>query len=969
MEVCVLGAEGPAAHDPNVVVSIRAGGSRRQGAVQINRTLHFPVGLRDATPFKVDLLKRVAQGQVDLQQDDHVYEVQLERSDPKEAASTLKLAVSNEPWLCGRTRAEAKGATMRMPPLAEVAEEKPEVDTVGAAARKARQFFDQHNIMHVVQALLEAIIRDRPDQPFEYISTFMDIMSRAQNSSKSRAELEAASGDASGMPAAATAAVGGGAEGAATDTMSASAAAAAAAAVAAGAGGQSTAREGTPNELVRQVKPKCAAAFDAQDPAREGRLDVAGFCAAIRALHPQMTSAQARAVGNGVAHGAKGITLVSFSAAEEAVSQGEALAAEVAGLTQEQYAALRDAATPPAEGGEDLSGLADIRAQMRTVLLDASENGSLEAVLQKNAAQARHAEREDTRQKAEEEREHQARRCEYVAQKVKSILRESCENGRLESVLAGLSDEKSRKGEMDELRELICELLEKAALDGSLDEALRLQRDAPVETAGAPTSNTDGLEPRRQARLRAREALARAAEDGTLSQVLASVLGSAPAGDAGGSSAPGPPSVPAKGDAGGCSAPGPPPLPAKGPPPLAPKPQEGSAHIRAKACELLVKASVNGELDQALSEVRQKRAPTAAAPKPATTPPPMAQAQCQPAGSERAVSPLADLEDLRQRAFVSLSSALETGRLEQALGGISNEADKEKDCASGCSKEIGSKALMSLATRLEAGDLEKKIKFAQGVGRPSGVEEEHLAVSFDVHLEEHTLSGFNEAKQRELCSHIAVNLGCDRVEIVNLRSGSVVCETHAIGFFHEEHQREAVSKVRRGEAVHENVWGVHSVSEEPACLTKMHRASPWLESRWPKLKATRSEDCTPSTQMPSSTPAAENTPRHMELLGRQRELLEEKRAMEERLAKLMQAKNAAPPIVQTLPRAPAGPKPSAPATPRPTAKRPLMTGTSASVQFRDVREVNRGLTSENSRLNAELSRLLAQAAARQQGSQ
>merc|ERR1712232_156874 len=110
-------------------------------------------------------------------------------------------------------------------------------------------------------------------------------------------------------------------------------------------------------------------------------------------------------------------------------------------------------------------------------------------------------------------------------------------------------------------------------------------------------------------------------------------------------------------------------------------------------------------------------------------------------------------------------------------------------------------------------------------------EEDHLAVSFEMHLKEHSLDAFSEEKKNDFCRHVCDNLECDHVDIEKLNEGSVVIYAHAVGFFHEDHRAEAAMQIQRGQAVSEDVWGQHLIPRPPEHTTGKHRASHWLQTQ------------------------------------------------------------------------------------------------------------------------------------------
>jgi len=112
-----------------------------------------------------------------------------------------------------------------------------------------------------------------------------------------------------------------------------------------------------------------------------------------------------------------------------------------------------------------------------------------------------------------------------------------------------------------------------------------------------------------------------------------------------------------------------------------------------------------------------------------------------------------------------------------------------------------------------------------------GTEAEERAIVFDLRMIDFNLEGFSLGKQREFCAHVKGNLGCDHVEITGAPSVvDAVISVQAVGFVHEEHASEAAQLVQSGEAVHEHVWGRHSVPWPVEHTKCMHCPSALLRS-------------------------------------------------------------------------------------------------------------------------------------------
>jgi len=407
MEVSILNAEGAAA-DPDTVVSIRAGTSRRQGTIQLDKKLYFPVGYQDAVPFKIDLLRHVGTAQATVLPEDNAYDVPIEPPTGN-GPHPMKLSfrIGNKPLLCGRARADTKDKAA------------PELNKLAVpAAAQARRYFDEHNIMRLVQALLEALIRDQPEDPFDYIEAFWARLSLG----KDETQVPLSGG------------------------------------------------------VARDANPQWVNAFNTQDDTGTGTLSVDAFSSAIRAAHPKLSSAQARALGEGLAPGGSGITLATFCAAAEAVAGGSALAAEAAGLDIQTYEALGEA---PQEGKpvqDDPNGL---RASTKTELPAAAEDRL--DVTRTPPLRTEKEQREATTESFEAE-------AGPLRSAVLGALMAAGQDGRLESTLAEIQQRRptsaGSEGKVQEGQEVIATSLEEklrsmalatlssASQDGRLAEKL-----------------------------------------------------------------------------------------------------------------------------------------------------------------------------------------------------------------------------------------------------------------------------------------------------------------------------------------------------------------------------------------------------------------------------------------------------------------------------------------------------------------
>lgn len=600
LQVTVTDAKG-AVQEQESILSIRAASSRRQGAVQIKRPLHFPVRMAEAAPFKVDVLRKVGEGELKIRAEDEDYDCKLCPLGSTEMAQKLKLSIRTAPQLCGRTRQELKvgpsaplpDAPAKEPPAAVSAELA--AGWQGAAAQ-ARQYFDNHNVMRLVQALLEALIRDQPSEPFLYIGTFMDRLSEALQQKSFNKALDDTLEDG---------------------TIK----------------GPDTSRD---DAVAREQNPEWAALFDAVPKDKDGKIGVDDFCTAIRSVHAHLSNEQARALCKGIARGDTGVNLAGFCAAANSVAEGDAMAAEVAGLSAAKFAELATSSQ-----AKDIEA---IRDQMKDLLVGALEDGRLERSLSDNAFEKVRTKAASTLSKAAQDGSlemaldgikqvpkqvplpteqvpanppppqgpepvldiSKPEDLDQTRQKVKAALVSACEDGRLHETLGDLWKTRTNKSvnqdELDKIREKAKSMLLESAANGRLH----------AELSSIKSSREGQLQQAELMKIydKLRNALIEATDDGRLQAAVKTVREA---------------SAQAKLDA-----------------------------LKKQATDTLTKAFYDGRLADALQESKQvatRGLPQAAAP---TT---------------------ADFEQVRLKTKQMLTAACEDGSLEKALRESSMDLD------------------------------------------------------------------------------------------------------------------------------------------------------------------------------------------------------------------------------------------------------------------------------------------------------
>lgn len=877
MEVTVLSAQG-AIQDPNSIISIRAASSRRQGAVQVGKPLQFPVGIEDANPFKVDVLRQLGSGSCRIKPEDGIYCVPVEAPVGKDARNPMgvKLKVTSDLRLCGRTRQELKGASSALiPPALLVTEEADnwsrksaqgslhensggdacgqDCSRKASSTEEARQYFDFHNIMRLVQALLEALIRDQPSEPFDYIGSFMGRLSHemCQKGAGKAADSKQTAIGRGFAPSCSSDAV---------------------------------ARRDHPDWLV--------SAFDNNDTERVGKLEEPAFSAAIRSVYANVSPAQALVLFRGVAPpSGGGANLAAFCAAASAVQEGDAYAAEVAGLSREQYLSLE--ARPFAS-----SDMERTRMKMQGFLIDSLEDGSLEASLMGHANGKALAKAGEAPGVVVD--------IDGIRNRMKDLLVGSLEDGSLARSLSQTRDQRTLQEAVqteDEVRDRMKGMLVDALEDGRLEEMLEQRASARVEPADANANPDETVR-------RIHQALLEAAEDGRLDKALKQCL---PSEDSG---------------------------------------QQGLSleQMRDKTRQLLIDAQTDGSLEKALS---------------------------QQLGAAPSVVESCD-KNVASVVMNSLIAAASDGRLEESLKqnaasaqGVMKAPGEARDVA-----ELKTRVRDMLEKTCESGELSKalsSIKESNNAAPLDGSAADVQALRnaarnlFMKASDEGTLAAALAEVKQEREAGLAQSQREQDTRAIDPQAGArgqadlrdhcaLAAETLANAHKNGTLERTLMERCAEDlfEKIDTNRDNVIDRAELKQAVSQGVIA--------PGAQRAENVNQAPSRLAPSpplGTVEIPKSPRHGELLTRQRELLEQRRMYEEQLKKLQDAKNAT--VVQDrVPVPPASKKP----TDSPGIRRPRAAASQSKEAsgFDKIREVNTGLTSENARLNAELSRLRARAA-------
>lgn len=178
----VLSVSGAA---PDQVVSIRAGGQRKQAAVSsLGQGIPFRLasGPTGVNPFRIDILKQVGSARLAVRPGEGNYSIEVK--DAGEGGEPVRVGFAV------RALGPKKGEQVEAPPS-----ERPKVRSRGASnalpmkeeeerrflsqTAVAKEYLEAHELLPFVRALLQTVIRDRPLDPYSFIAEQFRIAAAA----------------------------------------------------------------------------------------------------------------------------------------------------------------------------------------------------------------------------------------------------------------------------------------------------------------------------------------------------------------------------------------------------------------------------------------------------------------------------------------------------------------------------------------------------------------------------------------------------------------------------------------------------------------------------------------------------------------------------------------------------------------------------------------------------------------------
>lgn len=155
--------------EPDDILCISSGLSRRMATVTSDKKLSFPPEAVDfksirGNPMKVQVLKQVGKSYLVLKPREQQYKVVLSGGAEGQPEASCELLVQPRLGADGEALAAPAGGA------SSSSDAFPLDDAAAAAADDAKEYLEGHRVLPVMQALLHAVIKERPEDPFEYMA-------------------------------------------------------------------------------------------------------------------------------------------------------------------------------------------------------------------------------------------------------------------------------------------------------------------------------------------------------------------------------------------------------------------------------------------------------------------------------------------------------------------------------------------------------------------------------------------------------------------------------------------------------------------------------------------------------------------------------------------------------------------------------------------------------------------------------
>lgn len=176
MEVVVQSLQGI---DTGSIISIRAGSTRRQGPTPLEKPFRFPNLPLNVGSLKVDVLRPVGSCRVSVAPEaEEEYSVLFPAVDGMDTMK-MELLVREMPTVTGVSHGEP----------AEVHGGMDDPDRRAAAEDSARAYIERWRLMDFIREMLQYIIREKPQDPYAFMSTYMRRRTKKERESPAGRDL------------------------------------------------------------------------------------------------------------------------------------------------------------------------------------------------------------------------------------------------------------------------------------------------------------------------------------------------------------------------------------------------------------------------------------------------------------------------------------------------------------------------------------------------------------------------------------------------------------------------------------------------------------------------------------------------------------------------------------------------------------------------------------------------------------
>eukprot|EP00931_Biecheleriopsis_adriatica_P064532 TRINITY_DN39296_c0_g1_i1.p1 TRINITY_DN39296_c0_g1~~TRINITY_DN39296_c0_g1_i1.p1 ORF type:complete len:219 (-),score=42.56 TRINITY_DN39296_c0_g1_i1:42-668(-) len=173
MELHVVETEGV---PEGCYLSMRAGNTRRQAALSSDRPFRFGCSLAESSPFKIDVLEPMAATRLvfrpgEEKMPDSQFTIPLAPSASLESSTPPSEQLPDAPKM---------SITVALQPDQTLEKEEPppqRPSTTGAGkhnsigqATAARDYLDKHNLVEFTQNLVQSVIKEQPDKPYDFMA-------------------------------------------------------------------------------------------------------------------------------------------------------------------------------------------------------------------------------------------------------------------------------------------------------------------------------------------------------------------------------------------------------------------------------------------------------------------------------------------------------------------------------------------------------------------------------------------------------------------------------------------------------------------------------------------------------------------------------------------------------------------------------------------------------------------------------